>query len=57
MSGLYIVEDTHTAYRDTHGGGEAGTPDTFIMLLRGLLDDLHYRVLRKQGHAAPRPRP
>lgn len=49
--GLYIVEDTHTSYRDTHGGGAPGTADTFIMLLKGLLDDLHFRVLRKQGYA------
>lgn len=47
--GLYIVEDTHTSYREKNGGGEPGKPDTFIALLKGLLDDVHYRVLEKRG--------
>ena len=47
--GLYIVEDTHTSYREKNGGGEPGKPDTFIAMLKGLLDDVHFRVLQKRG--------
>jgi hypothetical protein len=47
--GLYIVEDTHTSYREKNGGGEPGKPGTFIAMLKELLDDVHYRVLHKRG--------
>jgi demethylmacrocin O-methyltransferase len=47
--GFYIVEDIHTSYREKNGGGERGRPDTFIALLKGLVDDLHHRTLTKRG--------
>jgi hypothetical protein len=38
--GLYIIEDVHTAYWHSYGGGR-GRPGTAIDLARRLIDDLH----------------
>lgn len=37
--GFYIVEDTHTSYRDAYGGG-LGKPGTFIEYLKLMVDNL-----------------
>jgi hypothetical protein len=39
-SGVYIVEDLHTAYSADKGGG-LGTPSSFIETCKGLIDELH----------------
>ena len=38
--GLYICEDTHTAYWSDWGGGYR-RPDTFIEFAKQMIDDLH----------------
>jgi hypothetical protein len=39
-SGVYVVEDLHTAYWEGWGGG-LGRPDTFIERVKGLIDHLN----------------
>lgn len=48
-SGYYVVEDIHTSYREKQGGGDPGKPGTFLAMLKGMLDDIHYTTLRKRG--------
>ena len=38
--GVYVVEDSHTAYWDEYGGG-LRRPGTFIELCKGLIDELN----------------
>lgn len=39
--GLYVVEDTHTSYRERYGGGYL-KPLTFIEYCKDIIDSLHY---------------
>ena len=39
-TGVYFVEDLHTAYWDEYGGG-VGRPDSFIEIAKGLVDELN----------------
>ena len=39
--GTYIVEDLHTAYWSSYGGGYRA-PQTFIETAKGLVDDMHH---------------
>jgi hypothetical protein len=39
-SGVYLVEDLHTAYWEEYGGG-MGRPGTFVELCKGMIDELH----------------
>lgn len=39
--GLYVVEDTHTSYRPTYGGGYLN-PLSFIEYCKRIIDCLHY---------------
>ena len=41
--GLYIIEDTHTAYLEEFGGGPPGTAGTSLDLAKSLLDRIHLR--------------
>lgn len=38
--GMYIIEDLHTSYWESHGGGRH--PRTAIAFLKGLIDDVNY---------------
>jgi hypothetical protein len=38
--GVYLVEDTHTSYWDSHGGG-LGREGTFVEWVKARIDDLH----------------
>jgi len=40
--GVYIVEDTHTSYREDYGGGY-NKPGTFIQYCKSLIDSLHHQ--------------
>jgi cephalosporin hydroxylase len=39
--GLYVIEDTHTAYMPDYEGGPPGTPNTSATLVKSLIDSLH----------------
>ena len=49
-SGVYFVEDLHTAYWPDFGGG-LGKPDTFVEIAKGLIDELNADHAR-DDHAA-----
>jgi hypothetical protein len=40
LTGVYMVEDLHTAYRPSFGGG-LGEPASFIEISKGLIDELN----------------
>jgi hypothetical protein len=40
INGVYLIEDLHTAYRPTFGGG-LGSPDSFVETSKGLIDELY----------------
>merc|ERR1719487_1638730 len=39
--GYYIIEDTETSYYESYGGSQLNKPETFISLLKDLVDVLH----------------
>jgi hypothetical protein len=39
--GLYVVEDLHTSYWGSYGGGPPGAPGTMVAFLRDLVDDVN----------------
>ncbi|MCA3716900.1 MAG: class I SAM-dependent methyltransferase [Brevundimonas sp.] len=39
--GLFIVEDTHTSYFPSHGGGAPGHPGTWMGKVKDLIDQMH----------------
>ena len=49
--GLYVVEDTHTSYFPSYGGGTPGTSGTFIDRVKGLIDEMHAWYHAPVGHA------
>ena len=51
-SGVYIVEDLHTAYLKEFGGG-LDNPDTFINLSMAFIDDIN--AFNTEGALAPSP--
>jgi methyltransferase family protein len=51
--GLYVIEDTETAYIPECGGGPPGTPGTSMQLTRELLDEVNRRYVRDTLPAGP----
>lgn len=49
-NGLYAVEDLHTAYWASYGGG-LRKPDTFIERAKGFIDELHAETANSGGLA------
>ena len=45
----YIIEDIETSYYESYGGGEVNKPETFMSLLKDLID-----VLQRDFHNGPR---
>jgi hypothetical protein len=45
--GVYLIEDLHTSYWPEYGGG-VGNPDTFISLVKELIDRMHAWHARDQ---------
>ena len=45
--GVYVIEDLHTSYVPSYGGGRPAPQDTAVDFVRGLIDDVqaHDRVL------------
>ncbi len=41
FGGLYLVEDLHTSYFPSHGGGGPGKRGTFIDRVKTLIDEMH----------------
>lgn len=39
--GVYLCEDNHTSYMQSHGGGAPNTPGTFLDMVKHLIDDVH----------------
>lgn len=39
--GYYVVEDIHTSYREKHNGGPPGKKNTFMAMLKELVDAVH----------------
>ena len=54
-NGIYVVEDTQTAYWPQYGGAPPGeqTAPTSMNLLRGLVDGLNHREFRRGPDFAP----
>lgn len=48
-SGIYMVEDLHTAYWEEYGGG-VGSRDSFIEVCKSLIDELNADHARNQVH-------
>lgn len=51
--GLYMVEDIHTSYFPSHGGGGAGMKGTFIDRVKTLIDEMHAWYYAPANGVAP----
>lgn len=49
--GFYVVEDTHTSYFPSYGGGPPGCSGTFLDRVKGLIDEMHSWYHAPIGHA------
>jgi hypothetical protein len=52
VGGAYMIEDLHTAYLQSYGGG-FGVPGNFFNVVRKLIDDMHRWYHAQPTHFAP----